>query len=60
LLRRWGSGSNSLEFTVPPITVLNQTFAVAGAVVTTSLSNDATAGAKAAKGQDVAIVLVNA
>ncbi|KAJ7827358.1 glycoside hydrolase family 3 protein [Mycena olivaceomarginata] len=56
----WGSGSNSLEFTVPPITALNQTFAVAGAVVTTSLSNDATAGAKAAKGQDVAIVLVNA
>ncbi|KAF7341180.1 Glycoside hydrolase family 3 protein [Mycena venus] len=56
----WGSGSNSLEFTVPPITALNQTFVAAGAVVTTSLSNDATAGPKAAKGQDLAIVLVNA
>ncbi|KAJ6537760.1 glycoside hydrolase superfamily [Mycena capillaripes] len=56
----WGSGSNSLEFTVPPVTALNQTFAGTGAVVTTSLSNDATAGVKAAKGQDVAIVLVNA
>ncbi|KAK7038385.1 glycoside hydrolase family 3 protein [Favolaschia claudopus] len=56
----WGSGSNSLEFTVPPITALNETLEAAGAVVTTSLSNDKTAGAKAAKGQDVAIVLVNA
>jgi beta-glucosidase len=57
---RWGSGSNSLDFTVPPITALNQTFVGTGAVVTTSLSNDETAGAKAAHGQDVAIVLVNA
>ncbi|KAJ7926272.1 glycoside hydrolase family 3 protein [Mycena leptocephala] len=56
----WGSGSNSLDFTVPPITALNQTFVGTGAVVTTSLSNDETAGAKAAHGQDVAIVLVNA
>ncbi|KAJ7627784.1 glycoside hydrolase family 3 protein [Mycena polygramma] len=56
----WGSGSNSLEFTVPPVTALNQTFVGAGVAVTTSLTNDGTAGAKAAKGQDVAIVLVNA
>ncbi|KAJ7681636.1 glycoside hydrolase superfamily [Mycena rosella] len=56
----WGSGSNSLQFTVPPSTALNQTFVAAGSVVTTSLSNDVTAGAKAAKGKDVAIVLVNA
>ncbi|KAJ7028340.1 glycoside hydrolase family 3 protein [Mycena alexandri] len=56
----WGSGSNSLLFTVPPITALNQTFTGAGAVVTTSLTNDLTAGSKAAKGQDLAIVLVNA
>ncbi|KAF7364152.1 Glycoside hydrolase family 3 protein [Mycena sanguinolenta] len=56
----WGSGSNSLDFTVPPITALNETFAGTGAVVTTSLTNDDTAAAKAAKGQDVAIVLANA
>ncbi|KAF8181130.1 glycoside hydrolase family 3 protein [Mycena galopus ATCC 62051] len=56
----WGSGSNSLEFTVPPITALNETFAATGAVVTTSLTNDLTAGPKAAKGQDVTIVLANA
>ncbi|KAJ7138264.1 glycoside hydrolase family 3 protein [Mycena epipterygia] len=56
----WGSGSNSLDFTVPPITALNQTFVGAGAAVTTSLSNDLTAGPKAAVGKDVAIVLVNA
>ncbi|KAJ7183523.1 glycoside hydrolase family 3 protein [Mycena filopes] len=56
----WGSGSNSLLFTVPPITALNSTFTAAGAVVATSLTNDLTAGPKAAKGADVAIVLVNA
>ncbi|KAJ7176707.1 hypothetical protein C8R46DRAFT_1245638, partial [Mycena filopes] len=41
-----GSGSNSLLFMVPPITALNGTFTAAGAVVTTSLMNDLTAGAK--------------
>ncbi|KAJ7114672.1 glycoside hydrolase family 3 protein [Mycena crocata] len=56
----WGSGSNSLLFTVPPITALNASFAGTSAVVTTSLSNDLTAGPKAATGKDVAIVLVNA
>jgi len=56
----WGSGSNSLQFTVPPITALNETFSAAGTVVTTSLSNDLNAGPAAAKGKDVAIVLVNA
>ncbi|KAJ7268203.1 glycoside hydrolase superfamily [Mycena haematopus] len=56
----WGSGSNSLEFTVPPITALNQTFAATGAVITTSLTNDDSKAAAAARGQDVAIVLVNA
>ncbi|KAJ7473766.1 glycoside hydrolase family 3 protein [Mycena galericulata] len=56
----WGSGSNSLDFTVPPITALNETFAGTGTVVTTSLSNDLTAGPAAAKGKQLAIVLVNA
>ncbi|KAJ6568119.1 glycoside hydrolase family 3 protein [Mycena sp. CBHHK59/15] len=56
----WGSGSNSLEFTVPPVTALQAAFNGTGAVVATSLSNDLTAGPQAAKGKDVAIVLVNA
>ncbi|KAJ7168999.1 glycoside hydrolase family 3 protein [Mycena filopes] len=56
----WGSGSNSLLFTVPPITALNQTLTAVGAILATSLTNDLTAGPKAAKGADVAIVLVNA
>ncbi|KAJ7740439.1 glycoside hydrolase family 3 protein [Mycena maculata] len=56
----WGSGSNSLEFTVPPITALNDTFFGTGTTITTSLSNDLTAGPAAAKGSDLAIVLVNA
>ncbi|KAJ7059706.1 glycoside hydrolase family 3 protein [Mycena amicta] len=56
----WGSGSNSLQFTVPPVTALNQTLAAAGVPVTMSLSNDLIAGPKAAAGKDVAIVLVNA
>ncbi|KAJ7209261.1 glycoside hydrolase family 3 protein [Mycena pura] len=56
----WGSGSNSLEFTVPPVTALNQTFAAAQVAVTMSLSNDLAAGPAAAAAKDVAIVLVNA
>ncbi|KAJ7208937.1 glycoside hydrolase family 3 protein [Mycena pura] len=56
----WGSGSNSLEFTVPPVAALNQTLAAARVTVSMSLSNDLKTGPKAAAGKDVAIVLVNA
>ncbi|KAJ6533409.1 glycoside hydrolase family 3 C-terminal domain-containing protein [Mycena vulgaris] len=54
-----GSGFNSLT-TVPPITALNQPFSGTSAGVTTLLSNELTAGSNAAKGNDVAVVLVNA
>ncbi|KAJ7205541.1 glycoside hydrolase family 3 protein [Mycena pura] len=56
----WGSGSNSLEFTVPPVTALNETLAGAGVAVALSLSNDLKAGPKAAATADAAVVLVNA
>ncbi|KAJ7489647.1 glycoside hydrolase family 3 protein [Mycena galericulata] len=56
----WGSGSNSLEFTVPPITALNQSFVGTSVVITTSLSNDVAAGSSVAGGSDLAIVFVNA
>ncbi|KAF7319475.1 Glycoside hydrolase family 3 protein [Mycena chlorophos] len=56
----WGSGSNLLDYTVPPITALNETFNAAGVKVTTSLTNDLNAGPAAAVGKDVAIVLANA
>ncbi|KAJ6528654.1 hypothetical protein DFH09DRAFT_1285490 [Mycena vulgaris] len=55
----WGSGSNSLDFVVPPITAI-QAFVGSGATIATSLSNDVAAGAAAAKGKDVALVFVNA
>ncbi|KAJ7479592.1 glycoside hydrolase family 3 protein [Mycena latifolia] len=55
----WGSGSNSLLFTVPPITAI-QNFVGTSATIATSLSNDLSAGPAAAKGKDVAIVFVNA
>ncbi|KAJ7089103.1 glycoside hydrolase family 3 protein [Mycena epipterygia] len=55
----WGSGSNSLDFIVPPITAI-QDFVGTSATITTSLSNDLSAGPAAAKGKDVALVFVNA
>jgi hypothetical protein len=56
---RWGSGSNSLEFLVPPIDAITS-FAGSSATVTSSLSNDLNAGVDAARGKDVAFVFVNA
>ncbi|KAF8069314.1 glycoside hydrolase family 3 protein [Lyophyllum atratum] len=55
----WGSGSNSLEFIVPPIDAITA-FVGTKAAITTSLSNDLTAGVNAANGKDVAFVFVNA
>lgn len=55
----WGSGSNSVKFTVPPITAI-QDFVGSAATISMSLSNDLNAGVAAAKGKDVAVVFVNA
>ncbi|KAG6887039.1 hypothetical protein C0992_001103, partial [Termitomyces sp. T32_za158] len=55
----WGSGSNSLEFIVPPIDAITS-FVGTSANITSSLSNDLTAGPAAATGKDVALVFVNA
>ncbi|KAJ7054126.1 glycoside hydrolase family 3 protein [Mycena amicta] len=55
----WGSGSNSLAFIVPPITAI-QSFVGTSATITTSLTNDLSAGPTAAKGKDVCIVFGNA
>ncbi|PFH53038.1 glycoside hydrolase family 3 protein [Amanita thiersii Skay4041] len=55
----WGSGSNSLDFVVPPIDSITSFFG-SSVSVTTSLSNDLSAGPAAAKGKDVAFVFVNA
>ncbi|KAG7098712.1 hypothetical protein E1B28_000625 [Marasmius oreades] len=55
----WGSGSNSLDFVVPPVDAITD-FIGNSATITTSLSNDLNAGAKAATGKDVAIVFANA
>ncbi|KAJ7629009.1 hypothetical protein FB45DRAFT_47054 [Roridomyces roridus] len=56
----WGSGSNNLEFTVPPFTVLNKTLLEAGINIRASLTNDLAKGAAVARGADMAIVFVNA
>ncbi|KAL0950462.1 hypothetical protein HGRIS_010410 [Hohenbuehelia grisea] len=55
----WGSGSNSLEFVVPPIDAIT---AVVGdsALISQSLSNNLDDGVAAARGKDLAIVFVNA
>ncbi|PPQ82385.1 hypothetical protein CVT25_008346 [Psilocybe cyanescens] len=55
----WGSGSNSLEFIVPPVDALTS-FIGNTATITTSLSNDFNAGINAARGKDVAFVFANA
>jgi beta-glucosidase len=59
LFYRWGSGSNSLDFVVPPIDALTS-YIGTSATITTSLSNDLDAGPTAAKGKDMAIVFANA
>ena len=56
---RWGSGSNSLQFIVPPIDALTS-FVGSSVKITSSLSNDLNAGPKAARGKDAAFVFVNA
>jgi beta-glucosidase len=56
---RWGSGSNSLEFIVPPINAITS-YVGTSATITQSLSNDLGAGKNAARGKDVAVVFVNA
>ncbi|ESK91328.1 glycoside hydrolase family 3 protein [Moniliophthora roreri MCA 2997] len=55
----WGSGSNSLDFVVPPIDAI-KSYIGGSAIITESLSNDLKAGPKAAAGKDAAIVFVNA
>ncbi|THU90585.1 glycoside hydrolase family 3 protein [Dendrothele bispora CBS 962.96] len=55
----WGSGSNSLDFIVPPVTAIMD-FVGTQATVTQSLSNDLSAGPNAARGKDLAIVFANA
>jgi len=55
----WGSGSNSLDFIVPPIEALTS-FVGTSAAITQSLSNDIWAGVDAARGKDVAFVFANA
>ncbi|KAJ7578614.1 glycoside hydrolase family 3 protein [Mycena floridula] len=53
----WGSGSNSLDFTVAPLDAITS-FVGSNATITSSKSNDLTAGPAAAKGKDLAIVFV--
>ncbi|KXN92007.1 putative beta-glucosidase L [Leucoagaricus sp. SymC.cos] len=55
----WGSGSNSLEFIVPPIDAITSFFG-SSATITSSLSNDLNDGANAARGKDICLVFANA
>ncbi|KAK7022939.1 hypothetical protein VNI00_016829 [Paramarasmius palmivorus] len=55
----WGSGSNSLDFVVPPNEAI-KSYIDGSATITESLSNDLNDGPKAAAGKDAAIVFVNA
>ncbi|KAK0435930.1 glycoside hydrolase family 3 protein [Desarmillaria tabescens] len=55
----WGSGTNSLQYIVPPIDAITD-FVGSSATINSSLSNDLSAGPAAAKGKDLAIVFVNA
>ncbi|KAF5349632.1 hypothetical protein D9756_009031 [Leucocoprinus leucothites] len=55
----WGSGSNSLEFIVPPIDAITS-FVGSSATITSSLTNDLDDGAEAAQGKDVCLVFANA
>lgn len=56
---RWGSGSNNVQQTVPPIDALTA-YIGTSATIATSLANDVDPAVAAAKGKDVAFVFVNA
>ncbi|KAG8692221.1 hypothetical protein FRC09_011385 [Ceratobasidium sp. 395] len=58
----WGSGSNSLDFSIAPYDALVSRIASQGnkTVITASLSNDINAAVLAARGKEVALVFVNA
>ncbi len=58
-IESWGSGTNSLQYIVPPIDAITE-FVGNSATITSSLSNDLSAGPAAARGKDLAIVFVNA
>ncbi|KAE9394948.1 glycoside hydrolase family 3 protein [Gymnopus androsaceus JB14] len=56
----WGSGSNNVEFTVPPITAITD-FVEGFATVSSDItSNDLTGGPEVAEGKDLCIVFANA
>ncbi|KIK64152.1 glycoside hydrolase family 3 protein [Collybiopsis luxurians FD-317 M1] len=56
----WGSGSNNVAFTVPPIQAI-QDFASSFATISTDItSNDLSGGPAVAKGKDLALVFANA
>ncbi|KAJ7217263.1 hypothetical protein GGX14DRAFT_602743 [Mycena pura] len=58
---RWGSGSNSLQLIVPPISALQRFVGTSESVsIATSLVNDRTAGPIVDKGKDLAIFFANA
>jgi beta-glucosidase len=56
----YGSGSNSLDYVVAPVTSLTAKANSTGVTVTTSLTQDQTAAMAAAAGKDIAVVFVNA
>lgn len=56
---RWGSGSYTLDYVIPPIDAIKSHIGNSG-VVTSSLSYDINAAVSAARGKDVAIVFANA
>ncbi|TFK63100.1 hypothetical protein BDN72DRAFT_848024 [Pluteus cervinus] len=58
----WGSGSNSLEYLIPPIDAITAEAEAQGSdtVVESSLSNDSGRAERVSKGKDVAFVFVNA
>jgi beta-glucosidase len=53
----WGSGTNSVEFLIPPIDAIKQ-YTGKETTITESLSNDLNAGVAAARGKDAALVFV--
>lgn len=55
----WGSGSYTLDYTVPPITAITS-YVGENSNVTSSLTNDINNGTMTATGTDVAIVFANA
>lgn len=56
----WGSGSNNVAFTVPPITAITD-FVEGFATVSSDItSNDLTGGPQLAEGKDLCIVFANA